>query len=293
MTLKSRMLGAVAAVLALAGVFLVTAQESQAELENGAVFTPEGTLLFHRHDGARGGIFEMDLDGNILRQITDTRYMDRWPSIGHGGRDIVFVSTRDRRWSVYHVGRDGGDVELLSDTRVFNLGGAISQTGEIVYAQNRDQEAFQSDILAYDPRTGATRLVVEGGMWPRWMTETRFLFTRDNGEDGGLDVMMFDIAEQSLHRLTHGEGDDVSATLSEDGSLLYWGVQDGANYILHARALVGGEAFSLGVRMNIDSAPAISPDGRFLVFGRDDGEGYDLIRLDLETMEEVRLTGGN
>ena len=76
-------------------------------------------------------------------------------------------------------------------------------------------------------------------------------------------------------------------------SLLYWGVQDGAKYILHARPLVGGEAVSLGVRMNIDSAPAISPDGRFLVFGRDDGEGYDLIRLDLETMEEVRLTGGN
>lgn len=293
MTLKSRLLGAAAGVLALAGVFVFTTQESQAELENGAVFTPEGTLLFHRHDGERGGIYEMDLDGNILRQITDSRYMDRWPSVGHGGQDIVFISTRDRRWSVYHVARAGGDVELLSDSSVFNLGGAISERGEIVYAQNRDQEEFQSDILAYDPADGSTRLIIEGGMWPRWMSETRFLFTRDNGEDGSLDVMMFDVAEQSVHRLTHGVGDDVSATLSPDGHQLYWGVQDGANYILHRRDLAGGEAVSLGVRMNIDSSPAISPDGRFMVFGRNESNGYDLIRLDLETMEEVRLTGAD
>ena len=291
MTLKSRLLGAAAGVLALAGIFLVTAPESRAELENGAVFTPEGTLLFHRHDGERGGIYEMDLDGNILHQITDSRYLDRWPSIGHGSRDIVFISTRDRRWSVYHVARAGGDVELLSDTSVFNLGGAISDSGEIVYAQNRDQEEFQSDILAYDPANGSTRLIIEGGMWPRWMSDTRFLFTRDNGEDGSLDVMMFDVAEQSVHRLTDGAGDDVSATLSPDGQQLYWGVQDGASYILHRRDLAGGEGVSLGVRMNIDSAQAISPDGRFMVFGRNEGNGYDLVRLDLATMEEVRLTG--
>ena len=127
-------------------------------------------------------------------------------------------------------------------------------------------------------------------MWPRWVSPTRFLFTRDNAEDGGLDVMMFDTVERSVHRLTHGQTDDVSATLSPDGQLLYWAVQEGDGYILHRRDLAGGEARSLGVRMNIDSSPSISPDGRFMVFGRDDGAGYDLIRLDLETLEEVVLT---
>lgn len=177
---------------------------AQNPLENGASFTPEGTIIHHWHDRQTGGLVEIDLEGNRLREITATTHQDRWPKVGANGREIVFVSTRDGTWSVFAVAREGGEVRQITDNYVMNLGGAVSPDGEwLLVAQNRQQEEFYSDIFLSRPDGSARRRIVEGGMWPNWLADgSGFIFTRDNGESGALDVILYRLADGQEIRLT-------------------------------------------------------------------------------------------
>ncbi|MBI1237122.1 MAG: hypothetical protein GC188_10615 [Alphaproteobacteria bacterium] len=285
MTLKQLILSPFAAV-----VFFGVAE---AQSENGAIFTPEGTIIHHWHDGENGGIAEIDIDGQLIRILTESgAHMDRWPALGNNGQDVTFISTRDGRWSVFSVGRRGGEVSQITRNYVQNLGAAPTPDGvDIYFAQTADDDENRFDILRYRGPDATLERVIENGIWPKWSPAGGgFFFGRGNGPETGFDVMFYDIATGHVSQVTNLPGDEFSPTISPDGIDLYFVHVTESGAGLSRQLLESGEVTDLELEMRMDSSPAFSPDGRFMVYANLVDGQYDLFRQELASGETVNIS---
>jgi len=86
-------------------------------------------------------LYEMDLDGNIIRQITSGPYNDYEPEyLPDGG--IVFISTRARRWvgcwmtqvgNLHRCDGDGQNIKMLSSNIEQDNTPSVLHNGQILY----------------------------------------------------------------------------------------------------------------------------------------------------------------
>ncbi len=98
-------------------------------------------------------IFVADLDGHIIRQLTDSPGYDAEATISPKGDKIVFTSTRSGDLELYTMDLDGGNVHQVTHTLGYDGGAFFSPDGtKLVFRASRPQTEEEvklyKDLLA-------------------------------------------------------------------------------------------------------------------------------------------------
>lgn len=198
-------------------------------------------------------IFEADLDGNILRQLTDLDGYDAEATLSPNGDRIVFTSTRSGDLELFTMKIDGTDVRQITDELGYDGGAFFSPDGsKIIWRASRPKT--DEEIAKY------TGLLEEGLVEPTNME----LFVAN--ADGSDMRQITDLGNANWAPFFHPSGEKVlfaSNHMSERGFPfnLFMINLDGSGL----EQVTFDEAF--------DSFPMFSYDGKYLVFASNRNNG--------------------
>jgi TolB protein len=83
-------------------------------------------------------IFEADLDGKILRRLTDAKGYDAEGAYSKDGKQIAFCSDRDGDADIYLMNADGSDKRQLTNAPGYDGGPFISPDGKwVIFRSDR------------------------------------------------------------------------------------------------------------------------------------------------------------
>jgi TolB protein len=77
-------------------------------------------------------IFVADLDGNIMKQLTDVAGYDAEATVSPKGDKIVFTSMRNGDLDIYTMNIDGSDVKQITNTLGYDGGPTFSPDGKMI-----------------------------------------------------------------------------------------------------------------------------------------------------------------
>ena len=143
-------------------------------------------FCFKPHDEKRFHLYEIDLDGSGLRQLTDSEYDDIDPIYLPDGK-IMFTTTRGNTYVrcgpyiySYVLARcdaDGKNVYLVSTNSEPDFVPALLDDGRVVYSRweysDKDQNRVQSLWTTNQDGTGTTVLWGNQSIWPDHPAEPR------------------------------------------------------------------------------------------------------------------------
>ncbi|GIW95098.1 MAG: hypothetical protein KatS3mg110_3139 [Pirellulaceae bacterium] len=182
-------------------------------------------------------IFEADLEGNILRRLTDAPGYDAEGAYSRDGRWIAFCSTRDGDPDIYVMRSDGSDVRQLTNAPGYDGGPFISPDGKwIIFRSDRKKENYlQIYVISFDGKFEKALTDNEGVNWgPYWHPHEPYLIwsSADHSNPAvrpnyDLYVARYRVTENGFEidppvRLTDHPAADVLPVFSPDGRQLMW-----------------------------------------------------------------------
>lgn len=223
-------------------------------LNNAASFSPDGKRLVAANypgatpSGLKTEIVEFELETGRLRQLAPDPALDWLPSYSPDGRSVVFNSFRSGGSDLYRVGRRDGMVERLTD----------------------------------DPRYEAHAQFSNDGR--------RILFHRQiDGGDYGLAIL--DLRTRRVAALPGSSREQSYPAWSKDNRWIAYGDDTGqaaGSTDLYLMRSNGTHARRLTSHPAKDAYPTFAPDGRSIVFMRQQAEGVRLYRVRIERGDCIR-----
>lgn len=189
-------------------------------------------------------IYEADLEGNIVRQLTETPGYDAEATLSPQGDKIVFTSMRDGDLELYTMNIDGSDVRRVTNAPGYDGGAFFSPDGtKLVWRASRpgtDEELKEyQDLLAqglvmptnmelYVANVDGSdmRRITELGQanWaPYWHPSgEKIIFASNHKSQRGFPFTLFmvNIDGTGLEQVSHGETFDAFPVFSRDGKHL-------------------------------------------------------------------------
>jgi Tol biopolymer transport system component len=222
---------------------------------------------------------------------------------------VAFVGRYDGDWEIYTVWGDGAGLERVTDNCWNEVQPRISPDGRwLVFASDAVgdfysrpddaacQQARNYNIWRVDLRnpTEPEQLTTSPAKeWqPAWSPNGKQLaFASD--EAGNFDIYLMNADGTGRLQLTADQAEDSLPYWISDTEIVFYSGRSGDGDIYQVSA-AGGEATSLVQNPGFDWSPAVSPDGRTLIFAstRDTEGSYptELYALDLATGTINRLT---
>ncbi|HEX5057841.1 MAG TPA: hypothetical protein VFV99_00720 [Kofleriaceae bacterium] len=185
-----------------------------------------------------------------------------------GARLVVLDEHGDRRFELVR----GAD-SLARDTHP-----AVSPNGTwIVFASSRGRSLSETSLWIAPLAADAEPVQLTHGAGidshPTWTRDGTAIVFASTREGGDFDLYRLAIdhghARGEPEQLTHGAGHEVTPTIAGDGSIIYSAVTpvgDGAESHLERRSSDG--TITQLTDGPADASPAVSPDGRTVVFAR-------------------------
>lgn len=182
-------------------------------------------------------LFETDLEGNVLKRLTDAKGYDAEGAYSKDGEYIAFCSDRDGDPDLYLMKSDGSDLKQLTDAPGYDGGPFISPDGKwIVFRSDRKQkEHLQIYVIGIDGKNETALTDTNGVNWgPYWHpTQPYIIWSGADHSDPSArpnyDLWLakyevkdgkFSLAEPL--RITDFAGADVLPVFSPDGAKLMW-----------------------------------------------------------------------
>lgn len=182
-------------------------------------------------------MFETDLEGNILKQLTDAKGYDAEGAYSHDGKLIAFCSDRDGDADIYLMNADGSNVRQITDAPGYDGGPFISPDSQwIVFRSDRKvKEHLQIYVVGIDGKNETALTDTNGVNWgPYWHPKKPYLIWSgadhsDPNARPNYDLWLakyevkdgkFTIGEPA--RVTDSAGADVLPVFSPDGKKLMW-----------------------------------------------------------------------
>lgn len=189
-------------------------------------------------------IFVADLNGNIVKQLTNEPGYDAEATVSPKGDKIVFTSIRSGDIDLYTMDLDGSNVKQITFELGYDGGAFFSPDGtKIVFRSSRpktDEEITEyKDLLAQglvQPTEMELYICDADGSNLRQLTHLgsanwcpfflpdgkRILFSSNFEAERGFpfNLYMIDIDGKNLERITHGETFDAFPVFSNDGKKL-------------------------------------------------------------------------
>ena len=260
---------------------------------NGAVFADGGkSVIFHSFTIGDGNIIELDLGTGMMREITSDGRRDRWPALNSAQDQLVFISQRTPPWKIYRINRDGSGLKLLTYQEGAHLGASWSLDGKtIAYShQDLDAEGFVADLWIMDADGGGKTKLIDRAMWPSWDRGSNSIFFTAALSDGNVALGAYNFETKTRSILTDSALNATGAGVSPDGKFIYVSAVAQDMRTLHRINRDGSGAVNLGIASQQDSNPRVSPDGRFLLYGYNEGSGTEIYLLNLETSVSRNLS---
>jgi Tol biopolymer transport system component len=182
-------------------------------------------------------IFEADLEGTILRRLTNSPGYDAEGAFSPDGKKIAFCSDRDGDPDIYIMNADGSDVRQLTNAPGYDGGPFISPDGKwVVFRSDRKKEGFlQIYVIGVDGKNETPLTDNVGVNWaPYWHpTEPLIIWTGADHSDPtarpnyDLWLMKYQtvdgrLAPGPVTRITDSPAADVLPVFSPDGKRLMW-----------------------------------------------------------------------
>jgi Tol biopolymer transport system component len=230
----------------------------------------------------RYDVFIWNRAANTMRRVTDDSWSNYWAvGMSGDGSTVVFASDNpdlvpgdtNGTLDVFLVDTAGGPITRVSPGEGGGSSVGVSDEGQtVVYEQGWVDEDGRSHgrLLVWDRATGATAQVVEGngemfvfdltddGSRVAFLSWASDLVPGDTNE--AADLFVADVTSGSVTRIESGIGEHWGASISGDGSALTFA----------------------------SSTTALVPPGE-----ADTNGGADVFRVDLGSLDVVRLTNGN
>ena len=182
-------------------------------------------------------IFESDLDGKILRQLTDAKGYDAEGAYSLDGKQIALCSDRDGDPDIYLMNVDGSNVKQLTNAPGYDGGPFMSPDQKwIVFRSDREKEHFlQIYVIGVDGNNETALTASDGVNWgPYWHpTEPYIIWSGADHSNPqarpNYDLWLvryeakegkFTVGEPT--RITDSMDADVLPVFSPDGKQLMW-----------------------------------------------------------------------
>lgn len=180
-----------------------------AESANSAAWMPDGKrVVAGLTVKGNQDLFLLDLDGNVLRRLTDFPGIEVGPTISPDGSKLAFVSDRGGSPQIYVMDLNGGAVRRISLEGKYNSSPNWSVKNQIAYASLLDGSF---DIVITDPEGSSRIRVTEGGgnhEDPTWAPNGRYLIYACNKE-GKYRLYLQAPSSKISRRLALGEGEQT------------------------------------------------------------------------------------
>ena len=233
-----------------------------------------------------GELAVLDLDTGEVTRLGLAGVSPRYISTGHLVYAAEDGSVRAVPFDASSFEVTGNPVPLLEGVIVKARGAAnfsISDNGRLVYVSGAGEGGQRS--LVWVDRQGLEEPIAvppRNYVYPRVSPDgTRVALDLRDEES---DVWIWDLARESLQRLTFDAAQDNYALWTPDGQrVVFQSQRDGGISHLYWKAADGtGEAERLGEIDGPLAPNAVSPDGTLLVFRQGQPPGYDLSILHLD-----------
>jgi Tol biopolymer transport system component len=182
-------------------------------------------------------LFECDLNGNQLRQLTTAKGYDAEGAYSPDGQQIAFCSDRDGDPDIYVMNSDGTNVRQLTNAPGYDGGPFISPDGRwVIFRSDRKKaEYLQIYVIGIDGQNETALTDTEGVNWgPYWHPKQPWIIW--SGADHSnpsarpnydLWLARYSVADGQFRlepamRVTDFEGADVLPVFSPDGQRLMW-----------------------------------------------------------------------
>ncbi|WP_046743339.1 TolB family protein [Kordia zhangzhouensis] len=201
-------------------------------------------------------IFIADLDGNIVKQLTNEKGYDAEPTVSPKGDKIVFTSTRSGDLELYTMNLDGTDVKQITNELGYDGGAFFSPDGtKIIFRSSRPRT--QEEIKEYK------ELLAEGLVQP---TQMELYICNADGSDLR---QLTDLGNANWSPFFHPSGEKVIFSSNHESG--------GFPFNLYMINLDGTGLERITHSKTFDAFPVFSNDGKKLVFSsnRNNGGGRD------------------
>jgi Tol biopolymer transport system component len=182
-------------------------------------------------------MFEADLDGKILRQLTNAQGYDAEGAYSKDGKQIAFCSDRDGDADIYVMNADGTNVRQLTNAPGYDGGPFISPDGKwVVFRSDRNkQEWLQLYVIGIDGKNETQLTDTQGVNWGPYWHPTRQLIIWSGADHSDpnarpnydLWLSHYQVQGNEFHlgaalRVTDSASADVLPVFSPDGTKLMW-----------------------------------------------------------------------
>jgi Tol biopolymer transport system component len=252
-----------------------------------ASYSPDGThIVFVSDRSGSNEIWVSDAEGGHARRITSFRGQPvgtpRWSP---DGRDIVFDAARSGRSvictvSAYSEGTDGGDAKLFQEDRWDNMMPSWSGDGRFIYFVSRrdnnllllfKKQLNDGAVTQLAHRSGGEGLEAPG-------RNTVFFSDGKNGiwqvSTAGGDEIPLPGLEHVRHRRYFAATRRGLYFLQQDSPPWFIGLYDYASHTISRIAEIQKQPL-----FNTPSL-AVSPDGRWIIYGQLDDGGSDILMVE-------------
>ena len=267
-----------------------------------AEFERQGTILYASTRTAvrNWDLFTIKADGSELKQLTDTREFEQYPSWSPDGKKILF--TRGDVMSnidIYAIDEDGSGLVRLTEHPERDQRAAWSPDGEkIAFVSQRDGDVA---IWIMDADGGNKRKLVKG-RYPSWGPDSRkVVFTSSAFHDND-EIYTIDIDGGEPQRLTENKKYDWFPVFSPTGDRILFDSELFGGQELMLMKTDGSALTRISIaEKTFEQEPAWSPDGRGLAYAGKMGEseydiylvkanGFDLDEIENPPVLPINLT---
>ncbi|MCR9252899.1 MAG: hypothetical protein NXI20_20920 [bacterium] len=198
-------------------------------------------------------IFVTDLDGNILKQLTDTPGYDAEATVSPNGDKIVFTSMRSGDLELYTMNIDGSDVVQITDELGYDGGAFFSPDGsKLIFRSSRPKT--DEEIKIYKD------LLAEGLVMP---TDMELYICNADGSDLR---QLTDLGKSNWCPFFHPSGEKVVFSSNHE-------TERGFPFNLYMINIDGTGLEQISHDNTFDAFPMFSPDGKYLVFSSNRNNG--------------------
>lgn len=203
-------------------------------------------------------VFVADLEGNIVKQLTDGDGYDAEATVSPDGEKIVFTSTRSGDLELYIMDKDGSNIIQITNELGYDGGAFFSPDGSmLVYRSSRPKT--EEEIKTY-----------------------KDLLAKDLVMPTEMEIYVCNVDGTGIKKVTNLGGANWAPFFHPDGKKILFSsnhknVKKGIPFNLFMVDLDGGNLEQITYDTMFDSFPMFSYDGKKLVWGsnRHNGGGHD------------------